>query len=165
MSDTKDLLIEMEHEVVSAGKLLERIPEDKLEWQPHPKAMTLGALALHVASIPGIYTSYAADGTTDLQTLISHPQPRNKEEIINGFKIGIEKARDTLGNYVRWAADVWKLDKDKKTVFTVPRSVMVRLLTFNHWYHHRGQLTTYLRILGVELPSIYGPSADEDPFA
>jgi len=165
MSDTKDLLAEMEHEVVSAGKLLERVPEDKLEWQPHPKAMTLGALALHVASIPGIYTSHAAVGTTDLQTLISHPQPKNKEEIMKGFSASVQSAKGTLGNYRAWATDSWKLDKDGVTIFTVPRSVMVRLLTFNHWYHHRGQLTTYLRILGVELPSIYGPSADEDPFA
>ena len=166
MLDSEDLLAELDYEVVSTEKLLNLVPADKLEWQPHPKAMTLGALALHVATISGGYTTFAATGSTDVDTLVSHPQPKDKEEILSGFKRSANNARDILkGSFGRWASETWDLTKQATTIFSIPRPLMVRLLVFNHWYHHRGQLSTYLRTLGVKLPSVYGPSADEDPFA
>jgi uncharacterized damage-inducible protein DinB len=166
MLDSEDLLAELEYEVVSTEKLLKLVPADKLEWQPHPKAMTLGALALHVATISGGYTTFAATGSTDLNTLVSHPQPKDKEEILSGFSKGVSNAKDILkGAFDGWAGKSWDLTRRAEAIFTIPRALMVRLLVFNHWYHHRGQLSTYLRTLGIKLPSVYGPSADEDPFA
>jgi uncharacterized damage-inducible protein DinB len=166
MLDARGLLTELEHEIVSTEKLLDRVPAEKLKWQPHPKAMTLGQLALHAGTIPGMYASYADAGTTDVNTLVSHPEPENKEDILRGFKASVRNANLILSNgYGAWLNKSWDLTKNGETIFTISRSLMVRLLMFNHWYHHRGQLSTYLRILGVDVPSVYGPSADEDPFA
>jgi uncharacterized damage-inducible protein DinB len=164
--NSKDLIAEMEFEATSTGKLLARVPAEKLNWQPHAKAMTLGQLAFHVASIPGRYLTFADESTTALETLVRHHKPASKEEILKSFagslvlaKLVLERATD------EWGASNWELIKNDKSIFSIPRSLMCRLLVFNHWYHHRGELVTYLRTLGVLIPSVYGPSADEDPFA
>lgn len=165
MSNSANLIAELEHEIISTGKLLEAVPENKLDWQPHPKAMTLGELALHVATISGGVGAYADAGNTTVETLIDHRKTLNKAEILEGFQTSIKTAKAILSKVDdEWEKKSWNLTKNGTTIFTIPRSLMVRLLMFNHWYHHRGQLTTYLRILGVELPSVYGPSADVNPF-
>lgn len=165
MTNSKELLAELEHELVSTGKLLDLVPADKLEWQPHPKAMTLGELALHVATISGGVASFADTGTTTVETLVNHPKPQNKAEILSNFQNSITRAKEVLDSSTdEWESKSWNLTKNGDTVFTLPRPLLCRLLMFNHWYHHRGQLTTYLRILDIALPSVYGPSADENPF-
>jgi uncharacterized damage-inducible protein DinB len=165
MLESADILAEFEFEIGSTEKLLEIVPPDKLEWQPHPKAMNLGALALHVATIPGNNSGFAISGKTTVGTLTDHPQPKNKEEILGAFRNSVIRARENINKIAAGPDDQWDLTKDGSTVLARPRSVMLRLLTLNHWYHHRGQLNTYLRILGIDLPSVYGPSADVDPFA
>ena len=159
------LLSELNYELTSTEKLLDEIPEQKLGWKPHAKAMSLGQLALHVASIPGRIAGFATDGSTEVDVLIEHPEALTKNEILEAFSRETAKAREILENKAGdWETNDWNLKKGDETVLTLPRSLLARLLMFNHWYHHRGQLATYLRILDVQVPSIYGPSADENPF-
>jgi uncharacterized damage-inducible protein DinB len=162
---SQDLIAELDHELVSAGKLLALVPANKLDWQPHVKAMTLGALANHVASIPGRYMGFAELGNTTLETLLSHPEPADKEEILENFEAGTAMAKSLLNKGdAYWESRSWNLTKNGPAVFTLPVPLFVRLLVFNHLIHHRGQLSAYLRILNISIPSIYGPSADENPF-
>jgi uncharacterized damage-inducible protein DinB len=162
----QNLIAELEHELISTGKLLELVPADKLNWQPHPRAMTLGALANHVAAIPGRYMTFAEKGNTSLETLLEHPSPRNKTEILDNFKTGSGKAKELMSDAnANWENKSWNLTKDNAVIFTLPVPLFIRLLVFNHLFHHRGQLSTYLRTQNILIPSIYGPSADDNPFA
>ncbi|MBI1224547.1 MAG: hypothetical protein GC192_04870 [Bacteroidetes bacterium] len=161
----KNFLPELDHEQISARKLLERVPADQLNWQPHPKALTLGQLALHVATIPGRIARFADDGETAASILVGHPQPTSKDEILAGFEKSPADAKSVLeaadGN---WESQNWSLTHEGATLMTIPRPLFLRLFMLNHWFHHRGELTTYLRTLDVKIPSVYGPSADENPF-
>jgi len=164
--NSKSLIAEIDFEVVSTQKLLERLPEEKLGWRPHEKAMTLGQLAYHVATIPGNYLEFANSGKTNLEVMVAHYIPVSENEIMNGFSKSIATARQILESATEeWGTQNWQLIKDGNSIFAIPRSLMCRLLVFNHWYHHRGELVTYLRTLHVLIPSVYGPSADENPFA
>lgn len=164
--NSQNLMAELEHELVSTAKLLELVPAEKLNWQPHPKAMTLGVLANHVASIPGRYLTFAEEGNTTLEALAEHKDPKTKSEIIQNFSASSAKAKLLLRKVdEKWLGKSWNLTKNGTVVFTLPLSLFTRLLVFNHLFHHRGQLSTYLRTLNVPLPVIYGLSADENPFA
>ncbi|WP_103070769.1 DinB family protein [Aquimarina sediminis] len=163
---SKVLVTEIEFEKTSTQKLLELLPEDKLDWQPHPKAMTLGQLAFHVATIPGRIAKFANDGITSAEILIEHPLSKNKEDIVGNFNESIKSALEILNaTTTDWDSKNWSCMLGEKEIINWSRPTLLRFLMLNHWYHHRGQLSTYLRILGVEIPSIYGPSADENPFA
>lgn len=162
---SKNLIPELEFERTSTQKLLERLPEDKLSWKPHPKALTLGQLAFHVATIPGRIATFANDGTTTAEVLTDHPLCTDKNEILAGFDTKFDEALSILKNADdAWDADNWSCTLDGKEIINWPRPVLLRFLMLNHWYHHRGELVTYLRTLDVLIPSIYGPSADENPF-
>jgi uncharacterized damage-inducible protein DinB len=166
MTNSKNLIAELDHELISTAKLLNLVPADKLNWQPHPKAMSLGALALHVATIPGRYLTFADERSTTVETLTQHPSPKNKEEILQSFARSNTNAKKLLENQNGiWEQNSWSLTKNGTAIFTLPLPLFTRLLVFNHLFHHRGQLSTYLRTLNIPLPSIYGPSADENPFA
>jgi len=164
--NSKNLIAELEHEWISTAKLLNLLPADKLNWQPNAKAMPLGTLANHVAVIPARYLTFATDGNTDVVTLTLHAQPKNKDEILNNFNSSCSKAKEILNaTDASWENKSWNLTKNDSVVFTLPAALFIRLLVINHLVHHRGQLSAYLRALNISLPSIYGPSADEDPFA
>jgi len=162
---SKHLIAEMEFEITSTGKLLESVPEDKLTWRPHERAMSLGELAFHVAIIPGNLLSFADEGKTKVEVFLYHHIPASKKEIIESFPGSIARAKEVLERATdEWGTTNWELIKDGESIFTIPRSLMCRFLIFNHWYHHRGELVTYLRMLNIRIPSVYGPSADENPF-
>jgi uncharacterized damage-inducible protein DinB len=166
MTNSENLIAELDHELVSTGKLLNLVPADNLGWKSHAKAMSLGQLANHVAVIPVRYLTFAEEGLTDINTLTTHHVPQSKEEILENFKTGSEKAKVLLKNVDdKWLNKTWSLTKNGTKIFTVPTPLFIRLLVLNHLYHHRGQLSAYLRTLDVPVPSIYGPSADENPFA
>jgi hypothetical protein len=157
----KDLIAEIEFETSSTRRLLERIPAEKLAWAPHDKAMPF-----HVATIPGNNLSFADDGKTNVEVLTAHHVPASKSEILENFETSIARALQLLGRVSDdWGTQKWDLIKNGESIFSIPRSLFSRLLVLNHFYHHRGELVSYLRILGVAIPSVYGPSADEDPFA
>lgn len=161
-----NLLIEMEQEFVSTKNLLDILPEDRLQYKPHEKAMPLGQLAFHVATIPGRNLRFAQDGQVETEVIVEHPIPANKTEILNAFEESMTSVRVLLKEEnTSWLKNDWKLLKSQNPIAEMPTYTFVRTFVLNHWYHHRGELTTYLRILNKKLPSIYGPTADVNPFA
>jgi uncharacterized damage-inducible protein DinB len=165
MKISEGLLQELEQEAQTTRRVLERVPQEHLEWRPHPKSMTLGQLARHVTMIPGGVASGVEQLTMQLPNF---PQPtvEHVRELVPLLDESVAKARTILGPM---SDDdmraTWRLVNGDHTIMAMPRMAFLRAIMLNHWYHHRGQLSVYLRQLGVPLPSIYGPSADENPFA
>ena len=161
------MLEEFREEVGITKRSLERVPGDKLGWKPHPKSMALGQLALHVATIPGGIARIAQQDSFDvLNASFVPPQPKNLEEVLTAYEQSVHDAEQFLtGLSDEKARGSWRLMKGDRQLFQRPRATVVRTIMFNHWYHHRGQLSVYLRLLDVPVPVIYGRSADEDPFA
>lgn len=159
------LLQELEQEAQTTRRVLERVPNDKLNWRPHPKARTLGELALHIAIVPGGVAEFVASGTRVQVPNFADPSPQSAAELIPALDDGVTKAKQLLGKMSDAELnETWQMMDGDKVVFAIPRLAMLRSIMLNHWYHHRGQLSVYLRELDVPIPSIYGPSADENPF-
>jgi uncharacterized damage-inducible protein DinB len=160
------MLQELEEEARTTRRVLERVPDDKLAWRPHPKSMTLGELALHVAMVPGGVAELAASPSPAQLPDFANPIPTSATELIPALDESVAKAKKALrGMNDTTLMETWRLMQGEREVFAVPRGALLRSIMLNHWYHHRGQLTVYLRELDVPIPSIYGPSADENPFA
>jgi uncharacterized damage-inducible protein DinB len=162
------MIAELEQEARTTRRVLERVPGDRLTWKPHPKSMTAGQLALHVASLPRTFTQIGQLETFDAAAVDFHnpPSPASAEELVPTLEAGVAEATSFLASLDDAAAGApWRLTAGERELFTIPRLVLLRTLMFNHWYHHRGELVVYLRLLDVPVPSIYGPSADENPFA
>jgi uncharacterized damage-inducible protein DinB len=159
------ILMELDQEAQTTKRVLDRIPEDKLAWKPHPKSFSLGQLALHIASVPGRVAAAAVPDSMEAPSF-SQPEPKSRQEVLDTFSSSLENAKDTLNKMDdARIMSMWSLTKNGKVLMSVPRIGFVRSILMNHNYHHRGQLSVYLRMLGVPVPSIYGPSADETPFA
>lgn len=161
------MIAELEIETEATRKLLERVPEDKLTWKPHDKSMTLGQLAMHVARTPGDIAEFLELDELDAATVDfdDRPQPESKDEILQTLAERISNARSKLDALDDTAAmDMWTLKIGDQEVWSMPKIALARSLMLNHWYHHRGQLTVYLRMHDVPLPVIYGATADENPF-
>ena len=160
------LLQELEQEAVSTRRVLERVPDDKLEWRPHEKSRTLGQLAFHIAVVPGSVAEFvAAPSPVQAPQFGPDPTPASSAELTSMLDESIAKAKNVLGGMDdATLMATWRMMLGDREIMAVPRMVMLRSIMLNHWYHHRGQLTVYLRELGVPLPSIYGPTADENPF-
>jgi uncharacterized damage-inducible protein DinB len=160
------MLQELEHEAQTTRRVLERVPDNKLTWRPHERARTLGELALHVAIVPGGVAELVAGPSPAQAPQFIDPSPKSASELIPALDQSIAKAKSLLGPMDdATLMSTWRLMRGDREVLAVPRAALVRSIMLNHWYHHRGQLTVYLRELGVPIPSIYGPSADENPFA
>jgi uncharacterized damage-inducible protein DinB len=160
------LIMELEQEAKTTRALLARVPDDKLTWKPHDKSMTLGELALHIATAPGGTAQAGALDGFDYGNFSKPPEPESAAAIVAAFDEGIARAKAILGGLDDAAmAGTWSLVRDGQPVMSVPRAGFFRAIMLNHLYHHRGQLSVYLRLLDVPVPSIYGPSADENPFA
>jgi uncharacterized damage-inducible protein DinB len=161
------ILSEFRAEAAITQRVLDRVPGDKLSWKPHPKSMSLGQLALHVARIPGLVSIVRLEEFDPSQVNFADPAvPAGVDEIHSVFRENVEAAEAYLSGMDEEAAQgAWRLVIKGKEVSSRPRVAVVRSLMLNHWYHHRGQLSVYLRLLEVPVPSIYGPSADESPFA
>jgi uncharacterized damage-inducible protein DinB len=159
------ILMELDQEAQTTKRVLDRIPEDKLAWKPHPKSFSLGQLALHIASVPGSVAAAAVPDSMEAPSF-SQPEPKSRQEVLDTFSSSLENAKDTLNKMDdARIMSMWSLTKNGKVLMSVPRIGFIRSILMNHNYHHRGQLSVYLRMLGVPVPSIYGPSADETPFA
>ena len=159
------LLAELEQEAQTTRRVLERIPQEHLSWRPHPKSMSLGQLALHVALVPGLVAENAALDIASPNSFIQ-PEAATAAELVPALAESVAKAKRALGTYddAKMTA-MWRLQKDGRDVLAMPRVAFVRAIMLNHWYHHRGQLLVYLRLLNLSVPSVYGPTADENPFA
>jgi len=159
------ILMELDQEAQTTKRVLDRIPEDKLAWKPHPKSFSLGQLALHIASVPGSVAAAAVPDSMEAPNF-SQPEPKSRQEVLDTFSKSLESAKEALKKMDdARLMSMWSLTKNGKVLMSVPRIGFIRSILMNHNYHHRGQLSVYLRILGVPVPSIYGPSADESPFA
>ena len=159
------LLAELEQEAQTTRRVLERIPQAHLSWKPHPKSMSLGQLALHVATVPGNVAELAALDTVPEPPAFVQPEAATASELVPSLTDSVAKAKQLLGGFddARMTA-LWSLQSGGKDIMTMPRSALVRAIMLNHWYHHRGQLLVYLRLLNLPVPSVYGPTADENPF-
>jgi uncharacterized damage-inducible protein DinB len=161
------LIAELQAETDATRRTLARVPADKLDWRPHPNSMTIGQLAHHVATIPGNISRLASlDGFDATQANFTPPQPQSHAEILDAFDASVADAAAFLTGLDETAASSpWRLTAGEREVFTLPRLAIMRTLALNHWYHHRGQLLVYLRLLDVPVPVVYGRSFDENPFA
>jgi uncharacterized damage-inducible protein DinB len=161
------MVSEFKDEAATTKRVLERVPGDKLAWKPHAKSMSLGQLAWHVANIPGNLSRIVQQESFDVtQGNFVPPQPKSLSEILTAYEQSVRDGEHYLqGMSDQQANGNWRLLRAGKELFTKPRIGVVRSIMLNHWYHHRGQLSVYLRLLEVPVPVIYGRSADEDPFA
>jgi uncharacterized damage-inducible protein DinB len=154
-------------EAATTSRVLERVPEAHLLWRPHPKSMSLGQLALHVATLPRQLTEFVAGDELDFDAATGGlPTVDSHSELLRAFAVSVEHARAYLTALSdEGAAATWRLSAGGRERFAAPRAAVIRSFLFNHWYHHRGQLVVYLRLLDIPVPSVYGPTADESPFA
>jgi uncharacterized damage-inducible protein DinB len=159
----KDLLLaEYDHEVASARRLLERLPDDRLSWRPHARSMTLGGLGTHLAHVPTwTHTVLGQPGFDMADMPADRLELASREDIMTLFDESTAKARLALDQTDAQYLAPWTLKRDAREVFTVPSVMAFRSFVLNHLIHHRGQLSVYLRLLDVPVPAIYGPSADE----
>jgi uncharacterized damage-inducible protein DinB len=162
------LLAQFEREVERSRRALEQVPEGKYDWKPHDKSMIFGYLADLVATIP----SWIAMAITRDELDVAPADGSNMERARNETSDALLKALDKTGTDARAALEQtteehlmtsWRLLARGQVVIETPRHVMIQD-TFNHWAHHRGQLTVYLRLLGAKVPALYGPSADDKQF-
>ena len=161
ISDTP--LPEFDHEAATTRRTLERVPEDKFDWAPHERSMTLGRLACHVAEIPYFGTAVAkADSMDFAKGEYKQIQAANRRELLDQFDATVQESRAAIAQMSD--ADMmksWSLQNGGNTLMSMPKAAVLRAVLMNHWIHHRGQLSVYLRLTGALVPSIYGPSADE----
>lgn len=161
------ILTELDIEGATTRRVLERVPADKLTWKPHPKSMSLGRLAMHVAESPGYIASMWA--TKDVVDFGAggdgaRPDVTSTDQILSAHDASMKQAREALSAIGDdGLRRPWKAVANGATVFEMPKAALVRSIVMNHTFHHRGQLSVYLRLLDVPVPSIYGPSADEQP--
>jgi uncharacterized damage-inducible protein DinB len=162
-------LAELDHEAATTRRVLERMPEGRGDWKPHERSMSLGRLCGHIAELPGWGRVVLTDDEFDLATA----QARGWEPFVASDRAGLLERYDQAVAALREAGSLgvsderlrqpWTLRQGDQVVFSSPRAAALRGFVFSHSIHHRGQLSVYLRLLDVPVPSIYGPSADEEP--
>jgi uncharacterized damage-inducible protein DinB len=166
MTTPNDLMQELEQEAQTTRRVLERVPSDQLSWRPHDKARTLGELAMHVAIVPGAVAEMFASPSPAQVPTFKDPVANSAADFLPLLDESIAKARRVLSGMDQDAFHAnWTMMQGEKEIFSMPRAALLRSIMLNHWYHHRGQLSVYLKQLDVPIPSIYGPSADENPFS
>jgi len=164
MASLKELpLADFELEVATTKRVLERVPPDQFSWKPHAKSRTLGELATHLADVLGMQIAVLTADELDLAT---SPPPDSaagsREALLDAFDANLAGVRAAIAAVDESALTRdWTLRYGDHVVFTLPKLVAFRTLGLSHIAHHRGQLTVYLRLLDVPVPSVYGPTADE----
>ncbi|MDH4036039.1 MAG: DinB family protein [Candidatus Krumholzibacteria bacterium] len=160
MNPIDAFVAELKIEARSTRKMLERVPPESLGWRPHEKSSTLGKVAGHIADIPGLFIVPLLQDECDYNTYQSNTG--TVPEILDTFDANIARSYETLGALTpEQLLAPFRYRYGDRVIFELPRFVVIRSTTFNHLIHHRGQLSVYLRMLGVALPAIYGPTADE----
>jgi uncharacterized damage-inducible protein DinB len=159
------LLPEFDHEMATTRTVLERVPGDRFDWKPHAKSFSIGALATHVATLPTWAVETLERSEIDVG---GQPPPTalpSKNEVLAAFDKNVAAVRAALtGKTDAELMAIWSLKRSGRTLFSMPKATVLRSFVLNHLIHHRGQLTVYLRLLDVPVPSVYGPSADEPAF-
>jgi uncharacterized damage-inducible protein DinB len=156
------LLAEFDHEMGTTRKLLERAPDDRLGWQPHPKSMTLGGVCTHLATLPDWGATILADESYDLESAQASVEALpSRDAILALFDESSRRTRFALDKTDAEFLAPWTLKRGGHQMFTMPKVTAFRTFVVYHSVHHRGQLSVYLRLHDIAVPSIYGPSADE----
>ena len=168
MSLSQSLLPEFDHEMANTRKVLERIPEDKLDWKIHPKSNTMGWVGMHLAEMPGWADMILNQDSMDVAPVGGQPYRTppvtSRQDMLDRFDKNVVAARAAIAA----ASDEqfgkpWSLLMGGKAIFTLPRAAVLRSFVFSHSIHHRAHLCVYLRLNDVPVPGLYGPSADEQP--
>jgi uncharacterized damage-inducible protein DinB len=166
MSYAEAILPEFDHEMANTRKVLERIPDDKLDWQAHPRSHTIGWNANHVADLPNWLVLVLSETSFDIAPVggqpYSSPKLTSRREILELFDRNVAAARKAITEAKD--ADVgvpWTLARAGQPIFTMPRAAVVRSMVLNHIIHHRAHLCVYLRLNDIPVPGMYGPSGDE----
>ena len=156
------LLTEYDHEIATTRRLLERLPDDKLDWKPHEKSMTLAGLATHLTSLPLWGGTILNDQFYDLAGGPPTSEAgRSRAEILTAFDESARRTRAMMDKGDAEYKGLWTLKRGGHVMFTLPRAAAFKMFVMNHIIHHRGQLSVYLRLNDVPVPPIYGPTADE----
>jgi len=166
MTIGQSMLPEFDQEMQGTRKTLERVPDDKWGWKPHEKSGTVGWMVSHIATMPGWVGMTIQTNELDYAPVdgpaYTPPSIKNRQELLAEFDKNVEEARAALASVSD--ADLmknWKLLAGGKEILTMPKIACIRSMVLNHIVHHRAQLTVYYRLLGVPVPGLYGPSADE----
>ncbi|HEX8276815.1 MAG TPA: DinB family protein [Longimicrobiaceae bacterium] len=159
------LLPEFDHEMATTRSLLERVPEGRPDFRPHPRSTALGALAVHLANLVGLAPRIVSLTEVDMNPPggpgFAPPQFSTTAAVLEMFDANVAKAREAIaGTPDEAMMETWTLKNGGNTIFAMPRAAVLRTMLMNHMIHHRGQLSVYLRLNEVPLPSIYGPTAD-----
>jgi uncharacterized damage-inducible protein DinB len=163
------LLPEFDQEMANTRKVLERVPDDRLDWRPHPKSSTMGALATHLATLPAwtveAFNRDTLDIKPDGKDYVPPQEARSTGELLSRFDAAVAAGRAALAA----ATDIgmceqWSLLSAGTRILTLPRAAVLRSFILSHSIHHRAQLTVYLRLNDIPVPALYGPSADEGAF-
>jgi uncharacterized damage-inducible protein DinB len=163
MTINQALINELQLEAASTRKMLEQVPADKFDWKPHEKSMTLRRLAVHVAELANWPEVIVNQDELDLANMDYKPTPvTTTQELLDIHEKAVEKSVGIL----KEASDaklmeMWTLRKGDQVMFQLPKVAVLRGMCYNHTYHHRGQLSVFLRLLDVKVPGMYGPSADD----
>ena len=161
MSIAQELLAEFEAQAPVTRTFLERLPEDRLTWKPHPKSMTAGQLAYHLAFVPGGVIRGAQNSQVPPPEF-RHPQPDSVRQVLQVFDESVATVRDVLPGFDDAAMhQIWRIVDGDRELLALPRQAFLRHIMLNHWYQHRGQFSVYLRMLNVAVPVSWGPTADE----
>lgn len=161
---SQQLLHELDAEYKATRTCLERVPESLYEFKPHPKSMNLGYLVLLVAEIPLWIKYMITDGEIDFVTF-PHASPKTTAELVAHFEDNMKAAREALERSTdeELETGTFTLKANGKELYTAHKMNDI-VTTLNHWVHHRGQLTVYMRLNDIPVPSIYGPSADDNKY-
>jgi uncharacterized damage-inducible protein DinB len=156
-------LAELENEAKVTRTVLERVPADKFDWKPHEKSMTMGRLATHCAEMFGWTKETLKKDVLDFAAFDYKPfEPKSNEELLTFFDEHIAAAKQILSETSdETFMTEWTMRNGEQVYFTLPKVAVMRSFVMNHIIHHRGQLSVYLRLNDIPVPSIYGPSADE----
>jgi uncharacterized damage-inducible protein DinB len=169
MSISQALLPEFDHEMANTRKVLERLPDDKLDWKAHPKSNTMGWVGKHLADLPSWAAETMKNESLDIAPPggqpFKLPEAKSRQAILDLFDKNVAAARKAISE----ASDAdfmktWTLLKGGQKIMAMPRVGVVRTMVLNHSIHHRGHLCVYLRLNDIPVPALYGPSGDEGAF-
>lgn len=159
-------LPEFEQEMATTRRMLERVPEDKLDWRPHAKSNTIGWNACHLAEIPGWAANILTEPFFDMDPTgkdpYKTPDLRSRQAILDMFDANVQSAKAAIAGVKDSAImEAWQLKNNGTVLLEMPRAVALRTWVLSHTIHHRAILSVYYRLNGVPVPAIYGPSGDE----
>jgi uncharacterized damage-inducible protein DinB len=161
MSIKEAMTTEFKQEYESTKKILERVPSDKFSWKPHEKSMSLIELSQHIAGLSGWADMIINADELDISKREKPGLPENAAELMRYFEENTSQSLESLEKTTdEELQKIWTLRIGEHVLISLPKATAIRNVCFNHMYHHRGQLSVYLRLLDIKVPGMYGPSAD-----